>query len=345
MTREDTLELLTAFCRAHSPTGHEDEIDPLVIAEFERRGYQPTIDSAGNIYVIRPGRGQGRIIITAHKDEIGVIVKRIDHDGRLQVRPVGGALPWVYGEGPMDVLGDDAVVPGILSFGSRHTSAETSGFSARTAPLTWDMAWIDTLRSPAALDDMGVHIGSKAVVARSRKTPVVIGNYVASYALDDKAAMVVLFDLLDQVAEVETNAELVFAVTSEEEIGVVGASWLAARLPADVMLAIEVGPVANEYHTIGDDRPVILMQDSQNLYDERVARELTTAAANLEMGVQYACLASFGSDASISAKYGHTARPACVAFATENTHGFEIAHFGGLLNCARLIAEYLRQFG
>lgn len=344
MTREDTIELLTTFCRAHSPAGHEGEIDPLITAEFERRGYTPTVDAAGNIFVVRPGRGAGRVIITAHKDEIGVIVKRIDHDGRLHVRQVGGAYPWIYGEGPMDVLGDDAIVPGILSFGARHTSAETPGYQARSHALTWEMVWIETFRSPASLDDAGVHIGTKAVVSRDRKAPVTIGNYLGAYALDDKAALVVLFDALDQLGEAETNAEVMFAVTAEEETGVVGASWLAARHPADVMLAIEVAPVAEEYHTLCDERPVILMQDGQNLYDERIARELTTAATNLEMGVQYACLSGFGSDASITGKLGHTARPACVGFATENTHGFELAHFGGLLNCGRLIAEYLRQF-
>lgn len=345
MTRDDTLALLSTFCEAHSPSGHEVEIDPLVQAEFERRGLQPRTDSAGNIYAVRPGRGTGRIVVTAHKDEIGLIVKRIGHDGRLQVRPVGGAHPWVYGEGPMDILGDDAVVPGILSFGCRHVSAETPNFSARSQALDWSMAWVETLLSPAALDRFGVHIGTKVVVARSRKRPVVIGDHVAAYGLDDKAAMVVLFDTIDQLGDHQTAHELVFAVTAEEETGVVGASWLAAQMPADVMLAIEVGPVAEEYHTLCDERPVVLMQDGQNLYDERIARELATCAGNLEMGIQYAVISSFGSDASITSKQGHTARPACVGFATENTHGFEIAHFGGILNCARLIAEWLRWYG
>ncbi len=345
MTREDTLDLLTRFCRAHSPSGHEDEIDPLIIAEFERRGMAAVTDAAGNIYAVRPGRGDGRIVITAHKDEIGCIVKRIDHDGRLQVRPVGGSRPWVYGEGPMDVLGSDATITGVLSFGARHVSGESPAKRADSVPLTWEMVWIETFCSHDALDEAGIHIGTKAVVSRDRKTPLVLGDRVCAYGLDDKAAMVVLFDAIDQLGDATTEAEIVFAVTSEEETGVIGAAWLTSRLPADVLLAIEVGPVAEEYHTLCDERPVILMQDAANLYDEKVARQLTTAAMNLEVGVQYACVSSFGSDASHTSKYGQTARPACIGFATENTHGFEIAHFGGLLNCSRVIAEWLRQFG
>jgi len=345
MTREDSLALLRLFCRAHSPSGHEAEIDPLILAEFEGRGYEPVTDAAGNLYVVRPGRGEGRIIICAHKDEIGVIVKRVDFDGKLQIRPVGGSHPWVWGEGPMDILGDDAIVPGVLSFGARHTSSETPGHAARSQALTWDMVWIETMQSPDALDEAGVHIGSKAVVARHRKDPIEMGNYIAGYGLDDKAAMVVLFEVLDQLEDFVAERELVFAITKEEETGAIGAAWLARALPADIMLAIEIAPVADEYHTVCDERPVVLMQDASNLYDERIARELATAATNLNLGIQHACLSGFGSDASITGKYGLTARPACVGFATENTHGYEIAHAASFLNCARLIAEWIRQFG
>ena len=345
MTREDTIELLTRLSLAHSPSGHDDLIDPVVIETFERLGAECQRDSAGNLFVTRPGRGIGRVMVCAHKDELGVVVKRIDHDGRLQVRPVGDVHPWAYGEGPMDVLGDDAVASGILSFGSRHTSSESPNFSARSEALTWEMAWIETFMTPAELDARGVHIGSKAVVARDRKVPVLLGDHVAAYSLDDKAALVVLFDILSQLEASETRREVMFAVTANEELGGIGASWLAARFPADVMLALEVAPVAEEYHTLCDERPVVIMQDDWGVYDERTARELATAAGNLKIGLQYACVSGFGSDASFAARRGHVARPACVGFATENTHGFEIAHLGGLLNTARLVAEWLRQFG
>lgn len=345
MTRDDTLALLTRLCAAHAPSGHDGEIDALVLETFAALGYRAEVDAAGNVTVLRPGRGRGCAIVTAHKDELGVIVKRIDHDGRLQVRPIGALFPWAYGEGPMDVLGDDAVVPGVLSFGSRHTSEETPNYSARSEALTWEMAWLETFLSPPELDAAGVHIGSKAVVARARKTPVTLGQHVAAYNLDDRAALVALFDMLDQLGDCETQRDILFAVTAREEIGGVGASYLAARNPAEILLALEVAPVADEYHTLCDERPVVLMADDHNVYDERIARELATAAGHLGIGLQYAVVSGFGSDASLAARRGQVARAACLGFATENTHGYEIAHLGGILNTARLGAEWLRSFG
>ncbi len=346
MTREETLDLLTRLCRAHSPGGYDAEIDPLTAELFGHYGAECQRDPAGNLYVVRPGREPGRrVIITAHKDELGVIVKRVEHDGRLQVRPIGAVWPWAYGEGPMDVLGTDDIVPGILSFGSRHTSHESPNYSARSEALTWEMAWIETFRTPAELAAAGVGIGSKAVVSRDRKQPTLMGNHVGAYNLDDKGAMAVLFDVLAQTAEIDTAREVILAVTANEESGGVGASWLTARHPAEILLALEVAPVADEYHTICDERPVVLVQDDYGLYDERLTRELDTAAGHLGLGLQFACVAGYGSDATFCARRGHVARAACLGFATENTHGFEVTHLGGLHNTARLVTEWLRTFG
>src|SRR5438128_49013 len=72
--------------------------------------------------------GQGlaaAIQVHAHKDEISMIVKRIDEDGVLRLDPLGGAHAWKYGEGPVEILGDRQTVPGILGVGSAHTTAES----------------------------------------------------------------------------------------------------------------------------------------------------------------------------------------------------------------------------
>jgi putative aminopeptidase FrvX len=58
------------------------------------------------------------------------------------------------------------------------------------------------------------------------------------------------------------------------------------------------------------------------------------------MSVQLATLSGFGSDASIAMKFGHVARGACLAFPTQNTHGYEIAHLGAIANCIDLLQVF-----
>lgn len=110
----------------HSPSGVEGEIDQLLMSRFQALGVQVWQDRAGNAIAKIPGRtSEGAIAITAHKDEIGAIVKSVGDEGRVEVRKLGGAFPWVYGEGVVDLLGDKQTISGILSFGSRHVSHES----------------------------------------------------------------------------------------------------------------------------------------------------------------------------------------------------------------------------
>lgn len=94
--------------------------------KFAALGVEVWCDRADNIIAKIPGKNPDRAIaITAHKDEIGAIVKSLGDEGRVEVRKLGGSFPWVYGEGVVDLLGDNETISGILSFGSRHVSHES----------------------------------------------------------------------------------------------------------------------------------------------------------------------------------------------------------------------------
>ena len=139
----DTIKELVL---SHSPSGVEGEIDLELADRFTALNVEHYQDSAGNIIAKIPGKDADRVIaITAHKDEIGMIVKSIDPNGCLQVRRLGGSFPWVYGEGVVDILGDREVISGILSFGSRHVSHESpQKAQQQDAPLIWEDAWVET---------------------------------------------------------------------------------------------------------------------------------------------------------------------------------------------------------
>ncbi|MEM9162880.1 MAG: M42 family peptidase, partial [Cyanobacteria bacterium P01_F01_bin.4] len=91
----------------HSPSGAEDEINAYLLAQLSNLGVEHWQDEADNIIAKIPGKTDGgAMAITAHKDEIGGIVKAVGEQGRVSVRRLGGAFPWVYGEGVVDLLGD-----------------------------------------------------------------------------------------------------------------------------------------------------------------------------------------------------------------------------------------------
>src|SRR5205085_2014259 len=92
----------------------------------------------------------------------------------------------------------------------------------------------------------------------------------------------------------------------------------------------EVVPVAEEYAIDPGPDPVIIRADSYAPLDEGLSWELADAAAAAAVTVRHAAVTRYGSDASSSLDSGRVPRSACLAAATENTHGFEIAHLGAL---------------
>ncbi|MGH2414345.1 MAG: M42 family metallopeptidase [Microcystaceae cyanobacterium] len=325
----------------HSPSGVEDEIDQCLLSRFKNLGVETWQDRAGNIIAKIPGQDdENAIAITAHKDEIGAIVKSIDAQGCLQVRKLGGSFPWVYGEGVVDILGDTATISGILSFGSRHVSHESPQKAQQeNAPLRWEDVWVETKYSASELAAIGVRPGSRVVVGKHRKHPLRLKDYIASYTLDNKASVAILLALAEQLQQPRANIYLV--ASAKEEVGAIGALYFTQNHRLDALIALEICPLSSEYPIEAEEAPVLLSQDGYGIYDEYLNRELQQAAEKAGIPLQFAAISGFGSDASIAMKFGHVARAACLGFPTQNTHGYEIAHLGAIAHCITLLQTYL----
>lgn len=252
-------------------------------------------------------------------------------------------FPWVYGEGVVDLLGDKQTISGILSFGSRHVSHESPTQKAQQedAAVKWENAWIETKCTAEELAEAGIRAGTRMVVGKHRKRPLRLKDWIASYTLDNKASVAILLALAECLTEPAVNVYLV--ASAKEEVGAIGALYFTQRQPLEALIALEICPLAAEYPIDDGENPVLLVQDGYGVYDEGLNAQLRAAAIAADVEVQLAVISGFGSDASIAMKFGHVARAACLAFPTQNTHGFEIAHLGAIGNCAAILKAYCEQ--
>ncbi|HEY9761111.1 MAG TPA: M42 family peptidase [Trichocoleus sp.] len=337
---EALFNQIEALVMCHSPSGVEEEINQALMTSFAALGVEHWRDAADNIVAKIPGQDAERAIaITAHKDEIGAIVKAIEPNGRVSVRRLGGAFPWVYGEGAVDLLGDQETISGILSFGSRHVSHESPQKEQQEGKgVTWEAAWIETCRSQAELDQAGVRPGTRVVVGKHRKRPLRLGDYVASYTLDNKASVAILLALASRLQHPPVTVYLV--ASAKEEVGALGALYFTQRQSLEALVALEICPLSQEYPIEFNEAPVLLAQDGYGLYDEGLNWQLRNAATALELPLQLATINGFGSDGSIAMKFGHVSRAACLSFPTQNTHGFEIAHLGAIAHCTDILERF-----
>lgn len=334
------FETIEELVMHHSPSGAEAEINQLLLNRFAKVGLEVWQDRADNIIAKIPGRdANGAIAITAHKDEIGAIVKSVSADGCVEVRKLGGSFPWVYGEGVVDLLGDNETISGILCFGSRHVSHESpQKVQQEDTPVRWEDAWIETLCTLEELEVAGVRPGTRMIVGKHRKRPILLKDHIASYTLDNKASIAILLALAENLKQPTVDVYLV--ASAKEEVGAIGALYFSQQQRLDALIALEICPLSPEYPVEPGVAPVILSQDGYGIYDETLNGQLRKAAKELSIPVQLATLSGFGSDASIAMKFGHVARAACLAFPTQNTHGFEIAHLGAIANCIKLLQGF-----
>ncbi|MGK7929826.1 MAG: M42 family metallopeptidase [Microcystaceae cyanobacterium] len=342
MDNEQLFALIEDLVLCHSPSGVESEIDQFIfnyLTPFNREVWQ---DKAGNIIIKIPSKhSTEKIAITAHKDEIGMIVKSINRQGNLNVRKLGGSFPWVYGEGVVDVLGDMDTLSGILSFGSRHVSHESpQKMLQETKPLHWENAWVEMKCSLNQLMVSGIREGSRVVVGKHRKRPIRLNDYIASYTLDNKASVAILLQLATLLTDPKYEVYLV--ASAKEEVGALGALYFSQNNKIDGLIALEICPLSLEYPIKDSILPVLLSQDGYGIYDEGFNREISLAAEEAHLPLQLGVISGFGSDASIAMKFGHIARGACLSFPTQNTHGYEIAHLDAIANCLNILLAYLQ---
>ena len=337
-TDDRFFEAIAQLVMCHSPSGVETEINNYLLNYLSELDVEHWHDDADNIVIRIKGEREGAIAITAHKDEIGGIVKRVEPHGRLSVRPLGGAYPWVYGEGVVDLLGDKETISGVLSFGSRHVSHESPQKRQQEGKaVEWPMAWVETKRSAAELEILGIRPGTRMVVGKHRKQPFRMGAHIASYTLDNKASLAILLALAETVKSPPIDVYLV--ASAKEEVGAIGALYFTQRTKIDRLIALEICPLSKEYPLQDGPWPALFSQDSYGLYDEGLNREITQAAAAVNIPLQLATISGFGSDASIAMKFGHVAKASCLAFPTQNTHGFEIAHLSAIRHCYEVLSS------
>ena len=137
-------------------------------------GYTPDVDAKGSVLVHLEGQNSSgpRVLVTAHMDEIALMITKIEDDGKIRVAAYGGVYAWKWGEGPVEIMTLNGLLPGVLSFGCIHTNDEKS--VAEYMPVTIRSAWIARMclqgLTRAELDAQGVRAGpARHHFARSRR--------------------------------------------------------------------------------------------------------------------------------------------------------------------------------
>jgi putative aminopeptidase FrvX len=338
-----TLVMFEEFLDIPSPPGREERFAAKVCEKVEGLGYEPETDPAGNVMVRLAGRNPdlGTVVYAAHMDEIGMVVTRVCEDGSLRVDKSGGLYLWKIGECPVDVLGDEEVLPGVLSMGSIHARRVQD-----QAPQ-WKDVKIVTGMTPERLARAGIRAGSSAVPSRQVRGPVILGEgddpLVGAWTFDDRIDVVNLLRMLEELKTRGTGPArpTVLAFTVHEEAGCHGAKFLANRIKPELFVAVDGCPVLPELDLALDGRPGIWSRDALTHFDQAVVKAFLGAAREAGTEMMPAVYDGAASDASAVYAAGGAPRVATVGHIRDNSHGFEIARLSSIENVRHTLVQFV----
>jgi len=343
-SKHPAVTLLTELLAIPSPGGREENMAALVVRKVKALGFAAETDPAGNVLVRigRPDKHKPLVMLASHMDEIALVVTRIEPNGRLRVAPSGGLHPNKIGERPLDIIGDNGTITGVLTIGlSGH-----SGKADRAA--TWDDCHILTGLTPAELAAAGIRPGSTAVPTRAQRGPVLLGPptdpLLAAWTFDDRAGCVTLLRLLEAMRRGKITPEfpLIVAFTVHEEGGCHGAKVLAHREQPEVFIAVDGCPITPETPLALDGRPGVWSKDFKAHYDQRLVRDLCRMARSAGTELQPAVYIGAYSDASAVYDSGGAPRIAFIGHVRENSHGFEVARLSVFDNVLKTLLVFVR---
>lgn len=343
-TEHPALTLFSQLLSVPAPSGREERIARIIRQRLDDLGYAHTTDGAGNVLVHLDGRRADAPLCcyTAHMDEIGMVVTRIEADGTLQVDRSGGLYPWKLGEGPVEIVGDgDETITGLLSMGSTHSP------SAGEKTIRWEDMRVMTGLSPQKLHDAGIRPGSTAVPIRAVRGPVLFGAaddpLVGAWTFDDRMGVVALLRLLEQLRQEKLTPRhpTLVAFTVHEEGGGQGAKVLAQRERPAIFVSVDGCPIPPGAPLALDGRPGIWSKDRLTHYDQRLVRALRAAAQRAGTELQPVVYDGAASDASLVYAAGAVPRVACFGHVRENSHGYEVARLSVFDNMLDTLVEFV----
>lgn len=222
---------LKNLCALSGPAGYERAVSEKVEALFGQFCQEVWHDSFHNVYA-RMGRGGPRLMVCAHMDEVGMMVRTIEKDGFLGITKVGGIDPRVLPAHEVVVHGREELF-GVI--GAKPPHVTTPAEREKMIPL--EELYVD-LGLPADRVRQLVQVGDVI----SYRAPVIdlAGDAVSGRTLDDRAGVMILLETMAALKDTALGVEIVFVATVGEEVGSMGAAVAAFDQRPDLGIAIDV---------------------------------------------------------------------------------------------------------
>jgi putative aminopeptidase FrvX len=298
--QDDTQKLFAELTNAPGPSGFEEPVAKIMVRELQPYTKPITFDGLGSLIAAQGGSGP-RIMLDAHMDELGGMIRRITPQGFLSMQMLGGWLDQALVDQRWEIIGSKGPVLAVTGILDAHITTPEE----RTRVIPRNSIYLDVGAANAGeVKAMGIEPGDP-VVPETRFT-VLNGtrNYLAK-AWDDRIGCAVLIEVAHRLASEPHPNQVFYAATVQEEIGLRGAQTAAEVIKPDIGIALEVGIVKDvpgvnpelAQESLGAG-PGVFLYDNSELPNRKLVALVKDVAARKSIPLQYDLIVAYGDDSA-----------------------------------------------
>lgn len=297
-------------------SGNEHAVCAAIEQQLDGR-FQYTVDRIGNLYAHTNGYHPDdiKLMITAHMDEVGMIVKAVTDEGYIKFDTVGGLDERIL-PGQRVTVGNKKIT-GVI--GSLAIHLQTKEQREQITPLADLFVDIGATSREQALEY--ISIGDCIAFAAESEQ---LGDLVKAKALDDRVGCITLLKLLEQAA----NENFTAVFTTREEIGCVGAKAAAGAVKPKYAIVLEGTTASDIGETPDEDTvckvgsgPVLSFMDRATIYDRKFLELAKTVAERENIPYQIKRAVAGGNEAGCIQRSSVGCRVLVISLPCRYIHG------------------------
>ncbi|GAB6130285.1 M42 family metallopeptidase [Blautia stercoris] len=328
----EQLKTLTAI---PSPSGYTKNATDYLMKLLQDMGYEPKLSRKGNVFVTLGGDGEP-LVLAAHVDTLGAMVRSIKDNGRLRPTTLGGHV-WSTADGENCTIHtrDGKVYTGVVL--NTEPSTHVADKKVETLEENMEILLDEPVSTKAETLALGIQTGD--IIAMDPRTVITESGYIKSRFLDDKLSASILLGIAkivkDESLSFHRKVSLLFTVY--EEVGHGG-----SFVPEDTteMISVDMGCVGADLGCT--ERMVsICAKDSGGPYNYDLVTELSNIAKEEQLDYAIDVYPHYGSDVEATLHAGYDIRHGLIGPGVYASHNYERSHLDGVKNTFLLLTTYI----
>ena len=298
--QDRTVETLRAIADAPGPPGFEEPIRKVMVDYMKPLSTSLKFDGMGSIIATHGASGP-RIMVDAHMDELGGMIRRITPNGLLTMQMLGGWLDQALVDQRWVILGSKGPVQAVTGIRDVHVVPQEE----RGRVFSRDRLYLDVgAKNEAEVREMGVSPGDPVVPYSPFTVLNGTGNYLAK-GWDDRVGCAVVVEAMRRLNTSPHPNQLFWTITTQEEVGLRGAHTAADVVKPDLAIAIEGGITGDVFGGTPEETqvklgagPGIFLYDSSALPNRKLTDFVKRTAAEKKIPLQLDLVQGYGDDSA-----------------------------------------------